>query len=102
MIAKLIVVGDTRETGRQRAVDALRRYTVLGVRTNIAFLIALLEHPAFVEGRVDTGLLDRESDALRAALDVELPLAAFAAAAVHQMGNVPAPSTATPAARREP
>jgi acetyl/propionyl-CoA carboxylase alpha subunit len=74
---------------------------VLGVRTNIAFLIALLEHPAFVEGRVDTGLLDREGDALRTAIDADLPLAAFAAAAVHQMGAVSATSIATPAARRE-
>jgi acetyl/propionyl-CoA carboxylase alpha subunit len=101
MIAKVIVAGDTRETARQRAVSALRRYTVLGVRTNIAFLIALLEHPAFVEGRVDTGLLDREGDALRTAIDADLPLAAFAAAAVHQMGAVSATSIATPAARRE-
>jgi acetyl-CoA carboxylase biotin carboxylase subunit len=83
MIAKLIASGETREAARRRALDALRRYHVLGVRTNIPFLIALLDHPRFVDGTVDTGLLDREGDDLRAALTADLPLAAFAAAAAH-------------------
>jgi acetyl/propionyl-CoA carboxylase alpha subunit len=102
MIAKLIVSGETREVARQRALDALRRYVVLGVRTNIGFLIALLEHPAFIQGKVDTGFLDREGDELRAALGSDLPLAAFAAAAVHQ---APAAQPVAPSAgdnRREP
>ncbi len=102
MIAKLIIAGDTREAARRRAVDALRRYAVLGVRTNIPFVIALLEHPAFIQGKVDTGFLDREGDALRAALESDLPLAAFAAAAAHQpITTQPIASTA-PASRREP
>ena len=42
--------GETREVARRRALDALRRYHVLGVRTNIPFLITLLEHPR-VRGR---------------------------------------------------
>jgi acetyl-CoA carboxylase biotin carboxylase subunit len=91
MVAKLIVAGDTRDTARRRAVEALRRYHVLGVRTNIPFLIALLEHPRFVEARVDTGFLDREGDAVRAALATDLPLAAFAAAAAHRQPGARAP-----------
>jgi acetyl-CoA carboxylase biotin carboxylase subunit len=87
MVAKLIAGGDTREAARRRAVEALRRYHVLGVRTNIPFLIALLEHPRFVEGRVDTGFLDREGESVSAQLTADLPPAAFAAAAAHRPGR---------------
>ena len=92
MVAKLIVYGDTRETARRRAVDALRRYYVLGVRTNISFLIALLEHPRFIAAGIDTGFLDREIESLRERLDGNVPAAALAAAAAHR------PSQGTPAA----
>jgi acetyl/propionyl-CoA carboxylase alpha subunit len=84
MVAKLIVHGETREQARLRAVAALRRYPVLGVRTNIPFLITLLEHPRFIDGSVDTGFLDREGDQVRALLPTTLPVAAFAAAAAHR------------------
>lgn len=84
MVAKLIVAGETREAARRRAVDALRRYHVLGVRTNIPFLITLLEDDTFVASQVDTGYLDREGERLRAPRDTEAPVAAFAAAAAHR------------------
>jgi acetyl/propionyl-CoA carboxylase alpha subunit len=84
MVAKLIVYGDTREAARRRAVDALLRYYVLGVRTNIAFLIALLEHPRFIDAGIDTGFLDREIEAIRERLDGNVPAAALAAVAAHR------------------
>jgi 3-methylcrotonyl-CoA carboxylase alpha subunit len=59
LIAKLIAWADTRERARRRAVAALRNYPILGVRTNVAFLIALLEHPRFISGDIDTGFVDR-------------------------------------------
>ena len=96
MVAKLIVLGDTREAARRRAVEALRRYHVLGIRTNIPFLIALLEHPRFIEAGVDTGFIDREGDAIRAAMPAELPAAAFAAAAIHRPGRSAEPRSARP------
>jgi acetyl-CoA carboxylase biotin carboxylase subunit len=94
MVAKLIVHGETREQARLRAVTALRRYPVLGVRTNIPFLITLLEHPRFIDGAVDTGFLDREGDQVRALLPTTLPVAAFAAAAAHRPRRARARSAA--------
>jgi acetyl/propionyl-CoA carboxylase alpha subunit len=73
MLAKLIATGETREAARVRALEALRRFPILGVRTNIAFLIEILQAPWFVSGEIDTRLLDRESDALRARLRQEPP-----------------------------
>jgi acetyl-CoA carboxylase biotin carboxylase subunit len=66
LIAKLIADGETREVARRRAIEALRSYPILGIRTNIALLIDLLEHPRFVSGDIDTWLLDAEGKALRA------------------------------------
>ena len=66
LIAKLIASGETREAARHRALAALRDFPILGIRTNVAFLIAVLEHPRFVSGDIDTRFLDVEGDALRA------------------------------------
>ena len=66
LIAKLIADGDTREIARRRAVEALRSYPILGIRTNVALLIELLEHPCFVAGDIDTRFLDVEGPSLRA------------------------------------
>ena len=64
MLAKLIVHGDTRAAAIERARSALRQFPVLGLRTNVPFLIRLLEHPAFQAGTIDTGFVERELPAL--------------------------------------
>jgi acetyl-CoA/propionyl-CoA carboxylase biotin carboxyl carrier protein len=66
MIAKLIASGETRDIARRRAVEALRDYPILGIRTNVSFLIELLEHPRFIAGDIDIRFLDTEGAALRA------------------------------------
>jgi acetyl-CoA carboxylase biotin carboxylase subunit len=78
LVAKLIASGESREAARRRAIDALRNYPILGIRTNIAFLIALLEHPRFASGDIDTRFLDVEGDALRAGVrETEIPAEAL-------------------------
>ncbi len=62
MIAKLIVHDATRALALQRMREALAAIDVVGPKSNIAFLEALLRHPAVVEGRIDTGYLDRHLD----------------------------------------
>jgi acetyl/propionyl-CoA carboxylase alpha subunit len=64
MIAKVIASGETREAARARLVAALRTFPILGLKTNVPFLLAILEHPTFTAGTVDTGFLDRESAAM--------------------------------------
>jgi len=93
MVAKLIAYGDNREAARRRAAEALRQYHVLGVRTNIPFLIALLEHPRFIDAAIDTGFLDREIEAVRERLDANVPAAALAAVAAYRPARVPAAAT---------
>lgn len=87
LLAKLIVTAETREAAIARARAALRRYVVLGIRTNIPFLLAILQHPRFAAGDFDTRFLDLEAPALRELLHSDpLPLAGLAAAAVHHDG----------------
>ena len=73
MVAKLIATGETREAARRRAIVALRQFPILGIRTNTALLLALLEHPRFVSGDLDTGFLDTEGERIRASLDSDAP-----------------------------
>ncbi len=60
MIAKLIVHGATRAEAIVRLRAALERFRVAGVRTNVEFLGRLTTAPSFVEGRLDTALIERE------------------------------------------
>ena len=60
MIAKVISHGATRLEARQRLVSALNDFHVLGVHTNIAYLIDVLNSEGFSQGTIDTGFLGRE------------------------------------------
>ncbi|HSN00902.1 MAG TPA: biotin carboxylase N-terminal domain-containing protein, partial [Rudaea sp.] len=60
MIAKLIAWDRTRADALTRMREALAQCEVIGPKSNIAFLERLVRHPAVVEGRIDTGYLDRQ------------------------------------------
>jgi len=92
LIAKLIASGDTREDARRRAIAGLRSYPILGVRTNVPFLIGLLDHPAFISGDVDIGFVDAERSALVADLVGDPPPEVLAVAA--HAGESPSPAAA--------
>jgi 3-methylcrotonyl-CoA carboxylase alpha subunit len=62
MIAKLIVHDATRALALQRMRDVLAAIDVVGPKSNIAFLEALLRHRTVIEGSIDTGYLDRHLD----------------------------------------
>ncbi len=64
MIAKLIAHTATREEAREMLADALDEAVIWPVRTNAGFLVEALDHPDFVAGTVDTGLIAREGEAL--------------------------------------
>jgi acetyl-CoA carboxylase biotin carboxylase subunit len=82
MIGKVIASGESREIAIGRLVAALRDYPILGVRTNIPFLIGVLEHPQFRAGDIDTGFLDREGGALT---DISGDLPTFLVEALQQI-----------------
>ena len=65
MLAKVITHAPTREAALAALDRALAGTHLLGVVTNIAFLRALLSLPEVVEGRLDTGLIERHLPELR-------------------------------------
>jgi propionyl-CoA carboxylase alpha chain len=60
MIAKLIVHGSTRDQAIARMRDALNAFVIRGVACNIPFQAALMQHPRFVSGNFNTGLIAEE------------------------------------------
>jgi acetyl/propionyl-CoA carboxylase alpha subunit len=101
MLAKLIVSAETRDAAIGRAVAALRAYPVLGVRTNIPFLVNVLTHPAFAAGDTSTAFIDSHlSDLLRAPEPSEMVLAA--AEFVRSAGRNVAAAPAAASAARDP
>jgi geranyl-CoA carboxylase alpha subunit len=58
LLAKLIAHGDDREQARARLRGALHELRVLGVPTNQALLIAVLDEPRFATGPVTTEFLE--------------------------------------------
>ena len=65
MLAKVITHAPTREAALAALDRALAGTHLLGVVTNTAFLRALLALPEVVEGRLDTGLIERHLPELR-------------------------------------
>ena len=64
MIAKVITHGKTRDEALNKLHHALAQTEIVGVTTNIGFLTALCRHDDFAQGRVDTGLIERDIAAL--------------------------------------
>ena len=94
MIAKLIVHDRDRASAIRRMLNALRQTVILGTTTNLDFLLALVDHPAFREGHVHTRYVD---DNLAELLPdtLELDDIALIVAALHDMTGQPQAITVT-------
>jgi acetyl/propionyl-CoA carboxylase alpha subunit len=95
LLAKLTAWGESRDAAIARAVSALRAFPVLGILTNVPFLIRLLAHPEIRAGRMHTRFIEEHASELLTGPDA--PLEALAAAALGGMapaggdgGSVPA------------
>ena len=58
LLAKVIAWGADREQARRRLVEALRDTTILGVATNLSFLLQVLESDPFRSGATHTTLIE--------------------------------------------
>ena len=87
MIAKLIVHAQDRPAALARLRAALAQCDIAGPKSNVEFLERLVRHPAVVEGRIDTGYLDRHLDEFVAAGDVDESAHLLAAAVVQLLAQ---------------
>jgi acetyl/propionyl-CoA carboxylase alpha subunit len=81
MLAKVITWGDDRPEAVRKMIRALQDTVVLGVTTNIPYLLDILQHPAFVAGNISTNFLDERMAEWRPVPDLSsstwLAVAAF-------------------------
>jgi len=66
IMAKVIASAETRALAIARLSAALRAFPILGVHTNLPFLLRVLEDASFQSGAMDTSFLDREGARLMA------------------------------------
>ena len=64
MICKLITWGNTREDARVRMVQALDKYIIHGIKTNILYLTRLLSSQAFITNSISTKFCDEHTPEL--------------------------------------
>ncbi|HEY4293094.1 acetyl/propionyl/methylcrotonyl-CoA carboxylase subunit alpha [Luteibacter sp.] len=95
MIAKLIVHDDDRTQALERLREALAQTDIVGPKSNVAFLERLTRHPVVVEGRIDTGYLDRHLEEFLAGAAEASDLDCFAAATAMLLADEASPRNAS-------
>jgi acetyl-CoA carboxylase biotin carboxylase subunit len=96
LIAKLIVSAESRDAALDRAASALRAFPILGIRTNLPFLLRLVADPRVRAGATHTAFIDSELASRQPGAEAVPPIEALAAAA-----HVHARQTRRPAASGE-
>jgi 3-methylcrotonyl-CoA carboxylase alpha subunit len=81
MIAKLIAWDEDRPRALARLRAALAECEIVGPKSNIAFLEALVRHPVVVNATIDTSYLDKHLDEVITGEPLPPPLEELAAAA---------------------
>ena len=64
LLVKITAFSRTFDDARRKAIRALSETTVKGVKTNIAFMLNVLNHPTFAAGMCDTGFIANTPDLL--------------------------------------
>lgn len=89
LLAKIIAYGRDRRDALRRLSRALETTTLLGVKTNLAHLHAVVNHPVFAAGRLHTSFLDRHAASLSAKTDDPTRYLGIMAAALGQWQRLP-------------
>ncbi|MGH8751528.1 MAG: acetyl-CoA carboxylase biotin carboxylase subunit [Burkholderiales bacterium] len=80
LLAKLIVWDQTRAAALQRMHTALKNVQIAGLTTNLQFLARIVNHPAFAQAQLDTGLIERHrAELIPAPAPASNPILALAA-----------------------
>jgi 3-methylcrotonyl-CoA carboxylase alpha subunit len=95
LLAKLIAFGETRAAAIERMHVALRSFPILGIRSNVPFLVRLLDHAAFRSNRVHTGFLDTHISEMIEPGEVPAAALAVAGAAVAAAAHADREGTAS-------
>lgn len=82
MISKVIAHGKNRDEAINKLVGFLPHYVILGIKTNLSYLLMLLQHPDYQQNKVHTRYIDNNQSELskaystaREQADTRIPLA---------------------------
>lgn len=89
MVAKVVAQGCERSEALSRLRSGLANSLILGSPTNLGYLGALLGHPDVIEGRLDTGLVERAGTLATSPEIDQLALAAYAAVQLQRVSPHP-------------
>jgi propionyl-CoA carboxylase alpha chain len=91
MIAKLVTHAKSRDQAIAAQADALAAFTIEGIRHNIPFLAAIMQHPRWRAGKLSTGFIAEEFRGgfhpLRPEGELARVIAGVAAAIDHVLGE---------------
>ena len=65
LLVKVTAFSRTFEDARRKAIRALRETKIKGVKTNIMFMLNVLNHPTFAAGQCDTGFIANTPELLQ-------------------------------------
>jgi len=104
LLAKLIAYGEDRLEAISRIEQALMRFVVLGVKTNIPYLLDIIRHPEFQAGRTHTGFLKQHFEPWQTGKDIpeEVLLALAAESLTRSEGRRGIAGAACPGAAQDP
>ncbi|MFI5384800.1 MAG: acetyl/propionyl/methylcrotonyl-CoA carboxylase subunit alpha [Fimbriimonadales bacterium] len=85
--AKVIAHGENRDQALIRLEAALLDFHILGIKTNVSYLLDVIRHPEFRAGEFDTGFLDREFAGWHPSTAIPDELLDIAGAATAAMGG---------------
>ena len=84
MISKLVVWGEDRSVAIEKSIKALKQFDIHGIKTNIPYLLQLLQHKAFEENHISTKFCDEHTDEILESIEkaknntgLEVPLFAY-------------------------
>jgi len=69
MISKLIVWGVDRESARRKMIEAIHHYVIHGIRNNLSYLLAILQHKEFIGNDLSTRYCDEHTEELVQMID---------------------------------
>lgn len=85
MISKLIVWGPNRQSAIDDSIRALKNFIIHGIKTNISYLINVLQHDAFASNNLSTKFCDEHTDEIissikqsKEKIDEKIPIVALA------------------------
>ncbi|MBN1650491.1 MAG: acetyl-CoA carboxylase biotin carboxylase subunit [Bacteroidales bacterium] len=64
MISKLIAFGANRDLARKKLIQALEHYAIHGLKTNITYLMSVLQNTDYQKNTIDTKFCDHQSNSL--------------------------------------